>query len=99
MQLAEHDAGVRSACMLLKELSADERTRLEAEMREKAWRDEMDRYDTALAEGIEKGREQERGENVRNMHEDGLSPEQIAKHLRLDLGAVDEILKSHKAVT
>ena len=52
MQLAEHDAGVRSACMVLKDLSADEQTRLAAEMREKAWRDEMDRLEGAVKKGI-----------------------------------------------
>ena len=75
-----------------KELSADERTRLEAEMREKAWRDEMDRYDTALAEGIEKGIEKRDSDHVKSMNEDGFKPEQIAKHLRLHLGSVKKIL-------
>ena len=88
MQLAEHDAGVRSACMVLKDLSADEQTRLEAEAREKAWRDEMDRLDGAIA----KGRKERDCENVRNMHEDGLTPEQIAKYLRLDIDSVKGIL-------
>ncbi len=55
MQLAEHDVGVRSACMVLKDLSADEQTRREAEAREKAWRDEMDRLDGAREEGFEQG--------------------------------------------
>ena len=57
MQLAEQNAEVRSACMVLKELSADKRTRLEAEQREKAWRDEMDRIDSAREEGIQIGKE------------------------------------------
>ncbi len=52
MQIAEHDPGVRSACMVLKDLSADEEMRLQAEMREKAWRDEMDRLDGAREQGI-----------------------------------------------
>ena len=34
MQLAEQNANVRDACIELKELSADEKTRLEAEMLE-----------------------------------------------------------------
>ena len=58
MQIAEHDPGVRSACMVLKDLSADEEMRLQAEMREKAWRDEMDRLDGAREKGREEGREQ-----------------------------------------
>ena len=44
--------GLRSACMVFKELSADEKTRLEAEQREKGWRDEMDRLYGAKEEGI-----------------------------------------------
>ncbi len=50
--------------MVLKELSADKRTRLEAEQREKAWRDEMYRIDGARKEGIQIGKEigKERGE-------------------------------------
>ncbi len=55
MQIAEHDPGVRSACMVLKDLSADEEMRLQAEMREKAWRDEMDRLDGAMEKGREQG--------------------------------------------
>ncbi len=88
MQVAEHDAGVRSACMALKDLSADEQTRLAAEMREKAWRDEMDRLDGAKA----KGRTERDQEHVKNMYEDGLAPDQIAKYLRLDLSNVKGIL-------
>ena len=52
MQAAEHNENVRAACMVLKDLSADEQTRLEAERREKAWRDEMDRLDGAKDAGI-----------------------------------------------
>ena len=88
MQVAEHDAGVRSACMVLKDLSADEQTRLAAEMREKAWRDEMDRLDGAKATG----RTERDQEHVKNMYEDGLAPDQIAKYLRLDLSDVKRIL-------
>ncbi|MBR3663408.1 MAG: hypothetical protein IKN64_01990 [Desulfovibrio sp.] len=84
MQVAEHDAGVRSACMVLKDLSADEQTRLAAEMREKAWRDEMDRLDGVIAKT--------NSEHVKNMYEDGLAPDQIAKYLRLNLSDVKGIL-------
>ncbi len=55
MQIAEHDPGVRSACMVLKDLSADEEMRLQAEMREKAWRDEIDRFEGAMKKGREEG--------------------------------------------
>ena len=58
MQYAAQDAGVKEACDILKHLSADERMRLDAENRMKAWRDEMDRLDGAREEGIGIGREQ-----------------------------------------
>ncbi len=96
MKIAEYDPGVRSDCMVLKALSADEQTRLEAEIREKAWRDEMDRLDGAKAQGISIGREQgiqERDQQiVKNMYEDGLTPEIIAKYLRLDISNVKRYL-------
>ena len=58
MQYAAQDAGVKEACDILKHLSADERMRLDAENRMKAWRDEMDRLDGAREEGIGIGRKQ-----------------------------------------
>ena len=90
MQFAEQNANVRTECMVLKDPSIDEQTRLEAERREKAWRDEMDRLDGAKNAGI--GREQRDQENVTNMYADGLSPEQIARYLRINLSTVTKIL-------
>ena len=104
MQLAEQNAGVRSACMVLKELSADKRTRLEAEQREKAWRDEMDRIDGAREEGIQIGKEigQEIGEKegsrkkewivLKNMRKDGCSLEKMAEYIELDIETVKKLL-------
>ena len=100
MEAAAQNANVRDACMVLKELSADEKTRLEAEMREKAWRDEMDRLDGAMEKGREEGREQGREEGreqreqeiATNMSAGGLPPEQIARYLGMDVNAVTKIL-------
>ena len=100
MQAAEQNASVRAACMVLKDLSADEKPRLEAEMREKAWRDEMDRLDGATEKGIGIGREQGIGigreqrdqEHVKSMHANGFSSEQIAQYLCLDLNFVTKVL-------
>ena len=96
MHLAEQNANVRDACIELKKLSADEKAHLEAEMLEKAWRDEMDRLDGAIEKGIgigrKQGRDQMKQENVTNMYADGLPPEQIARYLRMDVNAVTKIL-------
>ena len=100
MQAAEQNANVRAACMVLKDLSGDEKIRLEAEMREKAWRDEMDRLDGATEKGIGIGREQGIGigreqrdqEHVKSMHANGFSSEQIAQYLCLDLNFVTKVL-------
>ena len=92
MQAATQNTNVQAACMVLKDLSADEKTRLEAEMREKAWRDEMDRLDGATEKGIGIGREQRDREHVKNMYADGLPPEQIARYLRMDVRTVTKIL-------
>lgn len=92
MQAATQNTNVQAACMVLKDLSADEKTRLEAEMREKAWRDEMDRLDGATEKGIGIGREQRDREHVKNMYADGLTPEQIARYLRMDVRTVTKIL-------
>ena len=89
MQLAEMDSGVHDACAILKELSADEKARLEAQMREKAWRDEMDRLDGAIA----KGRNQRDIENVTNMHSKGVPIAQIADFLSMDVSSVKKILR------
>ena len=79
MQLAEHDPGVRSACMVLKDLSADEETRLQAEMREKAWRDEMDRLEGAIGLGREQGIGLGKKEVARNLLRMNLPLDQISE--------------------
>ena len=56
--------GANDACVVLKALSADEKMRMEAEDRLKAWRDEMDRLDGARNEGREEGRQEGREEGI-----------------------------------
>lgn len=97
MSLAEMDPGVHDACSIRKELSADDAARLEAQMREKAWRDEMDRLDGAIAkgrkEGIEEGRNQKETEIITNMFSKGVPITQIADLLNLEVSSVKKILQ------
>ncbi|MCR5813887.1 MAG: hypothetical protein K6G15_05300 [Desulfovibrio sp.] len=67
---AAQNSGVNDACLVLKTLSADEQMRLEAENRQKAWRDEEDRL-----EGV---REDEREIIARNLLKMNMSLDQIA---------------------
>ena len=88
MQLAEHDSGVHSACMVLKELSADEETCLQAEMREKAWRDEVDRLEGAMEKGVRKGIGIGREQGI------GIGKKDVARNLlRMNL-PLDQISKA-----
>ena len=81
MQLPENDTDTR---IELKKLSAEEEKHLQEELREKAWRDSVDRYEGAF----EKGRRLGIQEIVKDMYKDGIVPEKIAKYLRLDLSDV-----------
>ena len=58
MEYAAQDAGVKEACAILENLSANDQVRREAEARIKVWRDEQDRLESAREEGWEKGREE-----------------------------------------
>ena len=92
MQVAEHDSGVHSACMVLKELSADEKTRLQAEMREKAWRDEVDRLEGAMEKGVRIGKEQ--GIGIGREQGIGIGKKDVARNLlRMNL-PLDQISKA-----
>ena len=68
MQARKQNVHERATRIELKDLSTDEQIRLEAAMREKAWRDEMDRLDGAMEKwisiGIDRGREQRDQEHV-----------------------------------
>ena len=90
MQYAAQDAGVKEACDILKHLSADERMRLDAENRMKAWRDEMDRLDGAREEGIGIGRKQ--GIDIGREQGIGIGREQgigIGREQGIDIGKKD----------
>jgi len=90
--LATKTPELKKAVGVLKELSADERTRMIAEDREKARRDMASRLNGARREGREEGREEGKLEGklevAQKMKAMGLSPEQIATATGL---SVDEI--------
>ena len=71
MEYAAQDAGVKEACAILENLSANDQIRREAEARIKAWRDEQDRLEGAreegLKEGMKEGKENERKNIARKM--------------------------------
>ena len=79
--LATKNPELKKAVGVLKELSADERTRMLAEAREKARRDMVSRMDGARREGREEGREEgvqiANLENARKMKGLGFSVENI----------------------
>ena len=95
MSLAEMDPGVHDACSILKELSADDAARLEAQMREKAWRDEMDRLDGAIAkgrkEGLEEGMFKAKREDALSMLQEGLSIEMIERITKLPIAEIKKL--------
>jgi len=69
---------LKKAVGVLKELSADERTRMLAEAREKARRDEVSRLKRAMREGREEGREEGHKE-ILDLLKSGKSPEEIIR--------------------
>ena len=91
--LATKTPELKKAVGVLKELSADERTRMLAEDREKARRDMASRLDGAREEGERKGREEglAKGklEVAQKLKAMGLSPEQIATATGLSLDEIE----------
>ncbi|GHV80157.1 hypothetical protein AGMMS49944_19480 [Spirochaetia bacterium] len=55
MMLTKNNPRIGKAVVILKQLSADERTRMLAEDREKAWKDQQGRIDFALQKGRMEG--------------------------------------------
>jgi len=76
--LATKSPQLEKAVGVLKELSADERTRMLAEAREKARRDEVSRLNRARREGREEGKEEGRDE-ILELLKSGKSPEEIIR--------------------
>ena len=72
---------ISQAILVLRELSADEKMRYMAEMREKALHDEATAIHAALekgmAQGLEKGKAEERQRIMENLRKFGLSEDQI----------------------
>ena len=91
--LATKSPELKKAVGVLKELSADERTRMIAEDREKFRRDMASRVDGARREGHEEGREEgyqkANLENARKMKELGFSVENI----RVITGLPEEVIE------
>jgi predicted transposase/invertase (TIGR01784 family) len=78
--VAVQNPEIRKAADTLYELSADERVRVEYEMRQKAYRDRMWQIDNA----IENARESARQDGIKAMYElikDGKTPEEAIKIL------------------
>ena len=76
--IAERNPQMKKAVGVLKELSADERTRMLAEAREKARRDAASRLNWAREEGIQIG-EQRGEEKIIKLLKSGKSPEEIIR--------------------
>ena len=69
MEYAAQNAGVKEACAILENLSANDQVRREAEARIKAWRDEQDRLEGAREEGREKGLKEGKEEGLKEGRE------------------------------
>ena len=70
---------INDAIVILRNLSADEKTRYMADMREKTLHDAANELNTA----VRKGRAEERAEMLEKMRKSGMSEEQIQKILEL----------------
>ena len=68
MQLANLDSDVAKDYKILQDISSDEEMRRQAEYRDKAWRDEIDRLEGAREEGIKQGKE----EGIKQGKEEGI---------------------------
>ena len=90
-QYAAKDSGVNDASVVLKALSADEKMRMEAEDRLKAWRDEMDRLDGARNEGREEGIDIGRNDIALTMLKAGEPLEKIVAYTKLTLDAIHRL--------
>ena len=97
--LAENNLAIKKAVGVLRELSADERTRMIAEREEKARRDELTRmrgaeekgFDRGVGVGVERGRKEGREEG----REEGLleGKKQIAKNMIIAGLSTDAIIQ------
>lgn len=75
---------IRKAVVILHEMSADEKMREMARLREKAILDERSAINFAKKEGREEGREEERERAIALMRQEGYSEEQIRKIFNVD---------------
>jgi predicted transposase/invertase (TIGR01784 family) len=91
--LAQTNPAIQQAYTFLRELSADEATRLRNEARLKARRDEWSRLEGAEEKGVAKGAIQKSVEIVQRMAHRGMDVADIADLTGLDSTQVDEILQ------
>jgi predicted transposase/invertase (TIGR01784 family) len=90
--VAEKNPIINEAYCKLQEMSEDEANRMIYEARLKAQRDEYSRIQGALRKGLEKGRDAEREEAVKNLLDYGMNPEQVSQALRLSPETVRQYL-------
>jgi predicted transposase/invertase (TIGR01784 family) len=89
--LAKRSPGMKKAVGVLKELSADERTRMLYEEREIARRDYVSRMNGARAEGRAEGRTEERIAVARNLLQMSIPVEQIILATGLTCGEIEAL--------
>jgi predicted transposase/invertase (TIGR01784 family) len=108
--LAQRSPELHKAVGVLMELSADQQTRLLFEAREKAWRDQVDRIEGALEQGLARGLEQgleqglaqglEQGSKNRaiaiakNMLRRNIPIDEIAEDTGLSIAAIETLTSS-----
>ncbi len=90
-EIAMTDAAVRTAIKAEEKFLSDKDSRYYYEMREKAYYDHKSAMYSARQEGIEMGMKQERRRIVRNLLQNGFSPEFVKKAMELS----DEDLKKY----
>jgi predicted transposase/invertase (TIGR01784 family) len=88
---AETSPVIAKAYGVLKELSADEATRLLAESREKAFFDDLSRYEEAMEEGLEKGARDKALEVAKGLLSKGMSLSDITELTKLSLAEVKRL--------
>ena len=95
MQVSLNEPAMEQAWGVIKQLSADEQERLEAETAEKARRDLVARIRSAemrgREEGLTEGRSAERSELIHNMLSEGLTIEQIVTFTKLSSDEIQSI--------
>ncbi|MDR1481097.1 MAG: hypothetical protein LBI74_00555 [Synergistaceae bacterium] len=94
--LAAKNPSIKQTVDILKRLSSDRKTRLIYDAREKARMDERSRmrgeYNKGKMEGIEEGMERGKLEVARNLLAEGMSPEVIARSVKLPIEKISKLM-------